>query len=139
MSTQWPSQLYFQPWYTQRRPSSSLRPKKSDAPRCGQWFWISPILPDGTRKVMRVSPKCCTRLGSDRPGKLVLPAHHETDLNQREHGPPDRRGRRRVVDAGGLLQLAADLDHARAHDLCPERKAAHDVRQDQDRQRPVEN
>src|SRR5438093_3971444 len=64
MSTQWPSQLYFQPWYTQRRPSSSLRPKKSDAPRCGQWFWMRPILPEVTRKAIRFSPSSRTRTGA---------------------------------------------------------------------------
>src|SRR2546428_435590 len=64
MSTQWPSQLYFQPWYTQRRPSSSLRPKKRDAPRCGQWFWMRPILPDVTRKAIRFSPRSRTRTGA---------------------------------------------------------------------------
>ena len=31
-----PAVSNFQPWYTQRRPLSSLRPKKSEAPRCGQ-------------------------------------------------------------------------------------------------------
>ena len=47
MSMQRPSTSNFQPWYTQRRPLSSLRPKKSDAPRCGQLLWISPTLPVG--------------------------------------------------------------------------------------------
>ena len=41
MSTHVPSASNFQPWYTQRRPASSLRPKNSEAPRCGQWFWMS--------------------------------------------------------------------------------------------------
>ena len=35
MSTQRPSASNFQPWYTQRRPHSSLRPKNRSAPRCG--------------------------------------------------------------------------------------------------------
>jgi hypothetical protein len=33
MSTQAPVVSNFQPWYTQRRPSSSLRPKNIEAPR----------------------------------------------------------------------------------------------------------
>src|SRR4029453_10217754 len=73
MSTQCPSQLNFQPWYTQRRPSSSFRPKKRDAPRCGQWFWISPILPDVTRKAMRFSPRSRTRTGApSRSGSWLV-------------------------------------------------------------------
>src|SRR2546426_5674696 len=64
MSPQCPSQLYFEPWYTQRNPSSSLRPKKRDAPRCGQWFWIIPILPEVTRNAIRFSPSSRTRTGA---------------------------------------------------------------------------
>ena len=33
--TQSPSTLYFQPWYAQRSPPSSLRPQKRLAWRCG--------------------------------------------------------------------------------------------------------
>ena len=90
MSTQWPSQLYFQPWYTQRRPSSSLRPKKSDAPRCGQWFWISPILPDVTRKAMRFSPRSRTRTGApSRSGSsLVMSAGIQYWRNRAPVGVP---------------------------------------------------
>ena len=36
MSTQSPFTSNFQPWYTQRMPHSSLRPKKRLALRCGQ-------------------------------------------------------------------------------------------------------
>src|SRR5213594_956322 len=245
MSTQCPSQLYFQPWYTQRRPSSSLRPKKRDAPRCGQWFWMSPILPDVTRKAMRFSPRSRTRTGApsrsgsslvmragiqywrsrspvgvprptrqssslsslesialppvldwpacllchgrgphagvdettdqhdhreydrrhhqgrdggflqasvrplaqeerrqhrrlrpveerhrrqvaERHRELDHPARQEPVHHQGQPDAPEGRGPRGLVDAGGLLQLAADLDHARAHDLRAERKAAHD-------------
>src|SRR5882724_4052924 len=234
MSTQWPSQLYFQPWYKQRRPSSSLRPKKSEAPRWGQWFWISPILPDVTRKAMRFSPRSRTRTGApsrsgsslvmsagiqywrrsspvgvprpirqssslsslesiawppvlgspacllchgrrahaplhetahqhdhreddrrhherrdrrflqapvgplaqekgrqhgrfraveeghrrqvaERHRELDHPARQEAVLHQGQPDPPEGRRPRRLVNAGGLLQLAADLDHARAH------------------------
>src|SRR6184192_2368123 len=90
MSTQCPSQLYFQPWYTQRRPSSSLRPKKSDAPRCGQWFWISPILPDVTRKAMRFSPRSRTRTGApSRSGSsLVMSAGIQYWRNRAPVGVP---------------------------------------------------
>src|SRR5262252_9595841 len=42
MSTQVPWASNFQPWYTQRRPASSLRPKNSEAPRWGQLFCSNP-------------------------------------------------------------------------------------------------
>src|SRR5262245_46231608 len=64
MSTHAPSQSNFQPWYTQRRPSPSLRPKKSEAPRCGQWFWMSPTRPEVARKATRFSPSSRTRTGA---------------------------------------------------------------------------
>src|SRR5262247_2166331 len=64
MSTHAPSQSNFQPWYTQRSPSSSFRPKKSEAPRCGQWFWMRPILPEVARKAIRFSPRRRTRTGA---------------------------------------------------------------------------
>ena len=64
MSTQWPAASNFQPWYTQRRPSSSLRPKNSDAPRCGQLFWISPMLPVLVLKPISSSPSSLTRSGA---------------------------------------------------------------------------
>jgi len=42
MSTHRPDTSNFQPWYTQRIPQSSLRPKKSAAPRWGQLAASSP-------------------------------------------------------------------------------------------------
>ena len=36
ISRQVPFTSNFHPWYEQRRPSSSLRPKNIGAPRCGQ-------------------------------------------------------------------------------------------------------
>src|SRR5881397_3894504 len=72
MSTQTPSQSNFQPWYTQRRPSPSFLPKKSEAPRWGHEFWIRPTLPDVTRKPMRFSPSRRTRTGGQSgPGSSL--------------------------------------------------------------------
>src|SRR6185436_14429553 len=63
MSTQAPVTSNFQPWYTQRRPSSSLRPKNIEAPRCGQAFGITPTAPDVVRNAMRFSPRRRMRIG----------------------------------------------------------------------------
>jgi hypothetical protein len=41
-SMHWPVTSYFQPWYGQRRPHSSLRPNHSETPRCAQNSSISP-------------------------------------------------------------------------------------------------
>src|SRR3979409_140993 len=65
MSLQLPSTSNFQPWYTQRRPASSLRPKNSDAPRCGQLLARRPTLPMESRKAMSCSPRRRTRTGSE--------------------------------------------------------------------------
>ena len=62
-STQLPSMSNFQPWYAQRMPSSSLRPKKNEAARCGQASWISATLPEVTRKPIRFSPSSRRRTG----------------------------------------------------------------------------
>src|SRR6266536_2719089 len=64
MSTHCPSTLNFQPWYTHRNPCSSLRPKNSEAPRCGQLLWISPTSPVELRNPMRSSPSSRTRSGA---------------------------------------------------------------------------
>src|SRR5919199_1089088 len=45
-------------------PASSLRPKNSEAPRCGQLFWIRPTLPFESRKPISCSPSSSTRTGS---------------------------------------------------------------------------
>src|SRR5215216_4786065 len=65
MSTQVPSVSNFQPWYTQRKPFSSLRPKNSDAPRCGQLWLTSPTRPLVSRNETRSSPSKRTRTGSE--------------------------------------------------------------------------
>ena len=76
MSMQLPSASNCQPWYGQRsphRPSPgvpgasvvpSLRPKYSDAPRCGQFSWIRPTLPLRSRNATRSSPSRRTLTGS---------------------------------------------------------------------------
>src|SRR5678815_289212 len=53
----------FQPWYTQRSPSSSLRPKNNDAPRCGQALATSPTSPDVVLNAIRSSPSSFTLTG----------------------------------------------------------------------------
>src|SRR2546428_5469856 len=144
MSTQWPSQLYFQPWYTQRRPSSSLRPKKRDAPRCGQWFWMRPILPDVTRKAIRFSPRSRTRTGapsrsgssldmragiqycrSMAPTGVPGPTRQSSSLSSLEsiafsfRLTPLCHGRRRHV---ALDEAAYQDDHGQHHDRHHERR-----------------
>src|SRR5215472_16222303 len=64
MSTQWPSASKAQPWYRQRIAASSLRPKYSDAPRCGQFSWTSPTRPVVSRNATRSSPSSRTRAGA---------------------------------------------------------------------------
>jgi hypothetical protein len=63
MSTQLPSTSYFQPWYEQRSPHSSLRPKKSEAVRWLQNSSRSPIRPRESRKAMSCSPSSFSRTG----------------------------------------------------------------------------
>src|SRR6266851_7954147 len=63
MSTHWPSASNFQPWYTQRSPHSSLRPRKSEAWRCGQRSSRSPMRPRLSRKATSSSPSSFTRTG----------------------------------------------------------------------------
>ncbi len=63
MSTHLPSTSYFQPWCTQRRPHSSLRPKKRFVPRCAQRGSIRPTRPSVSRKATRSSPMTFTRIG----------------------------------------------------------------------------
>src|SRR5579859_2531413 len=65
MSIQLPPASNFQPWYTQRRPLSSLRPKNSEAPRCGQLLATSPTLPLLSLKPINCSPRSSTRTGSE--------------------------------------------------------------------------
>src|SRR6266496_5645550 len=63
MSTQLPWTSNFQPWYTQRSPLSSLRPKNSDAPRCGQFSATRPTAPSEPRNATNFSPSRLTRTG----------------------------------------------------------------------------
>src|SRR5918992_3852548 len=44
-------------------PSASLRPKNSEAPRCGQAWASSPTFPEVVRKAIRFSPSKRTRSG----------------------------------------------------------------------------
>src|SRR4051794_32464356 len=72
MSRHVPSTSNFQPWYTQRRPPSSLRPKNREAPRCGHACSSKPTLPDASRNAMSRSPRSTTRKGSaSGPGNSV--------------------------------------------------------------------
>src|SRR5712691_6066394 len=64
ISTQLPSTSNFQPWYTQRRPHSSLRPKNNGALRCGQKASTMAALPLVSLKAMRSSPRSLSRTGS---------------------------------------------------------------------------
>ena len=59
----WPSASYFQPWYGQRMPFSSLRPNHSDTPRCAQNSSIRPILPEVSRNASRRSDRILMRTG----------------------------------------------------------------------------
>src|SRR5439155_10387993 len=76
---------------------------------------------------------------AERDRELDYPAGEEAVLHEGQPDPPKRRRPRGVMDAGGLLELAADLDHARAHDLGPEWEAAHDVGQDHYRESAIED
>ena len=64
MSTHAPETSNFQPWYTHRRPQSSLRPKYSDAPRWGQCSSTSASRPAVSRKATNRSPSSVTRTGA---------------------------------------------------------------------------
>ena len=61
MSTHLPVSSNFQPWYPQRSPSSSLRPKKSEAPLWGQTGDIAATLPLVSRRTRRFSPSSRVR------------------------------------------------------------------------------
>jgi hypothetical protein len=60
-STHCPVRSNFQPWYEQRMPHSSFRPKYSDAPRCAQNSSISPGRPALSRNASSRSPRILTR------------------------------------------------------------------------------
>ena len=76
MSTQRPVTSYFQPWYEQRSPHSSLRPKKSDAPRCGQLAASSPTSPRVSRNATRFSPSRRTFFGGQSGAGSSLEGRH---------------------------------------------------------------
>ena len=63
MSTHAPLASNFQPWYTQRSPHSSLRPKNIGARRCGQNALTTPTRPSVSRNAMRSSPSTRRRIG----------------------------------------------------------------------------
>ena len=58
-----PLRSNFQPWYTQCRPQSSLRPKNIGARRCGQNASTMPISPFVSRNATRSSPRIRARTG----------------------------------------------------------------------------
>ena len=63
ISMHWPVTSYFQPWYEQRRPFSSLRPNQSETPRCAQNSSISPRRSELSRKAISRSESSFTRTG----------------------------------------------------------------------------
>src|SRR6266542_6842019 len=63
MSTHFPSTSYFQPWYVQRRPFSSLRPKKRSAQRWAQARSMRPTRQLVSRNARSLSPNNVTRRG----------------------------------------------------------------------------
>ena len=80
----------FQPWYTQRRPPSSLRPKNSDAPRCGQLF-------------------------ASRPDLTIGVAERDQVFAQQTHAQRVASGLRQLLDCStGNPVLAHQLAHRRA-------------------------
>ena len=62
MSTHFPVRSNFQPWYGQRMPDASLRPKYMLAPRCGQASASAPTRPSLSRNMTRFSPSRRMRL-----------------------------------------------------------------------------
>src|SRR4051812_7325499 len=106
MSTQLPSTSNFQPWYTQRRPSSSLRPKNIEAPRWGQEFWITPTAPDVDLKAIRFSPSSRMRSG----GQSGLGSSSEVMLgiqNRRQRSPMGVPGPTwHIVSLSSLLSMS---------------------------------
>src|SRR5690348_15640890 len=54
----------FQPWYRQRRPFSSLRPRNSEAQRCGHLWSIMPTRPELSRNPISFSPSSINRTGA---------------------------------------------------------------------------
>jgi hypothetical protein len=63
ISSTLPSTSIFQPWYRQRSPHSSLRPKNSEARRCGQNSSITPTRPSVSRNTTSRSPNIFARTG----------------------------------------------------------------------------
>ena len=63
MSMHLPSTSYFQPWWMQRRPHSSLRPKNRFERRCAHQGSIKPTRPLLSRKAISSSPITLTRIG----------------------------------------------------------------------------
>jgi hypothetical protein len=62
-SRQAPVTSYFQPWYAQRRPPTSLLPNHSEAPRCAQNSSSSPYRPSESRTATIRSDNSLTRTG----------------------------------------------------------------------------
>src|SRR5215472_6502407 len=86
MSTQVPSASKAQPWYRQRIAASSLRPKYSDAPRCGQFSWTRPTRPAVSLNATRFSPNSRTRAGAP-PGSGISAVRHAGVQYRRSSSP----------------------------------------------------
>src|ERR1700733_10119261 len=95
MSTHWPSTLNAHPWYTQRSVAPSLRPKYSDAPRCGQFSSTRPTRPRVSLNATRFSPSSRTRAGG-LPGSGISAVRHAGVQYRRSSSPISVPGPTRV-------------------------------------------
>ena len=86
MSTHRPSASNFHPWYTQRRPHSSLRPKNRSAPRCAQRRSTSPTRPLESRNATSSSPSTVTRTGG--PSGSGTSRLSSTGIQKRRNSSP---------------------------------------------------
>jgi len=85
-STQAPEVSNFQPWYTQRRPQSSLRPRNMSAPRWGQRGSTRPTAPRESRKATSDWPMTVTRTGGQSgPGSS---SESSTGVQKRRNKSP---------------------------------------------------
>ena len=86
MSTHAPLTSNFQPWYTHLIPHSSLRPKNSGAPRCGQYESTNPGVPFESRNAIRFSPSSFTRTGG-QSAEGISSLRHAGIQNLRNRSP----------------------------------------------------
>src|SRR5215471_21637720 len=109
MSTQLPSALKAQPWYRQRIAASSLRPKYSDAPRCGQFSCTSPTRPVVSRNATRFSPSSRTRAGAP-PGSGTSAVRQAGVQYRRSSSPISVPGPTRVkISLSSALSTCASV------------------------------